>query len=204
MLPPDPNPLMDSGAPESIGGTQSAALLCDCLGIQLVLEPPEQHFLHGWGPQMLDAKSVRCSWKLPVEGVDGRTTYFLFHLVHGDEPLVIGEAVTSRAKIDNIENLLHLRQGDGSYATSQPYYTTRDGHRRLSVVPPPLEAEAKVPAQLSSYLATSAKHLSKIGHGRLAKKLHGYSHATVLEMKRICKMAGILTFSLQEALEIEH
>jgi len=195
---------MDSGAPSSIGGVISAAALCDAIGIKLALQAPKQHFVHGWGPKLRDAKPVICSWELPVPQVNGSLSPFLFHLVQGDDPLVIGEDVTNNAKVDNIANLLHLRQGDGSYCTFQTYLQKEEARRRLSVVPPPQDYSKKISPQLSSFLTSTARLLTRYGPRRLAHNLHRYSHAPVAEMKRICNMANILDKPLRNAIEEAH
>jgi len=192
---------MDSGAPSSIGGTSSAAALCGALGIDLDLRPPDLDFIHGWGPKMHDAKPVCASWNLPVRQTDGSTSFFKLHLVQGDEPLIIGEDVTKNCMVDNIKNLLHVRQANNSYCTYHTYYTEGEGRRRLSVVPPPQYGPKSAMANVCSYLATSADYLSKLGPAKFAHSVHRYSHATVEEMKRICSMAGILDSTLSRALD---
>lgn len=193
---------MDSGAPSSIGGTVSAAALCEALGIELILIPPKEFFIHGWGPKMLDPKPICCSWELPVQKVDGSTRSFLFHLLHGDDPLVIGDDVTKSATVDNINNLLSICEEDGSYSTFHTYHTEGEGRRRLSVLPPPLQYSTEsLSRNLSSYFSLKAVHFAKLGPRRMAARLHDYSHATFEEMKRICGMAGILDHPLKLALE---
>jgi len=165
---------MDSGAPTSIGVLQSAAALCDVLGISLALKPPEQRFMHGWGPGMLQAKPVCCAWELPVRQVDGNPETFLFHLVEGHDPLVVGEDVTSKAKIDNIYNLLHVKNSDNSFMTFHTYLSPGELRRHLSVVPPPVPKAKEDPSNISSFLSATAQHVLKIGPTKIASRLHQY------------------------------
>jgi len=189
--------MIDSGAPCSVGGINSAAALCDALGIELSLNPPVEVFEHGYGPQMQGAKLVLCSWQLPVEDISGGSHCFLFHLVEGDDPLLIGEDVARNGKIDNIENLFHLQQPNGDFKTFYTYYDAIECRRRLASIMP-----ASVPTRVSAaYLTASSKVIQEMSPSRLGEKLHRYTHATVEEMVKICKMAGILNEKIRQALQ---
>lgn len=87
-----------------------------------MLKPPVEIFRHGYGPEMHGAKTVLCSWTLVIEDIQGRAQSFLFHLVEGDDPLLIGEDVVRKGKVDNIENLFLLQQPDGGFNSFHTYY----------------------------------------------------------------------------------
>lgn len=55
---PDPNPIIDGGAPASTDGTIQASSLCNLLGIPLKVTKPEKQYLHGWG--------IHCADTIPI------------------------------------------------------------------------------------------------------------------------------------------
>ena len=87
---PDPNPILDEGAPTSTGGIENATILCDILGIPLSLEPPWERYYHGWGQDCLNAKMTVCSWTMTVQDTRSKPTSFTFDLVEGNAPLILG------------------------------------------------------------------------------------------------------------------
>jgi len=162
-----------------------------------MLKPPVEIFRHGYGPEMHGAKTVLCSWTLVIEDIQGRAQSFLFHLVEGDDPLLIGEDVVRKGKVDNIENLFLLQQPDGGFNSFHTYYDAAEGRRRLSATVPVSTSERAV----VSYLTISSGRIQGMLPHSIAKKLHRYTHATVQEMTKICQAAGILNEKIRRALE---
>jgi len=63
----DPNPILDVGCSQSVGGIVSAAALATAMDIEFVIEPSDRDpFYHGYGPACRDKKLVFALWKLPV------------------------------------------------------------------------------------------------------------------------------------------
>lgn len=86
----DLNPILYEGAPSSTGGLEEAVKLCDQLEIQLVLDPPREAYLHGWGITCALSKLIIATWVLIVNDINGFPTPLPFDLVEESSPLIIG------------------------------------------------------------------------------------------------------------------
>jgi len=63
----DPNPILDVGCSQSVGGIVSAAALATAMDIDFVIHPSDRDpFYHGYGPACRDKKLAFALWKLPV------------------------------------------------------------------------------------------------------------------------------------------
>jgi hypothetical protein len=109
-----PNPILDSGAPKSVGGTHSAAPLASSLGVALTFRPPTTISSVGWGVNSADAKPVVCIWVAPLTDLLGQCYELTFHLISGNTPLLIGEDVLSNADILNTSkpSIIRIRAKD--------------------------------------------------------------------------------------------
>ena len=93
IAPTDPNPIIDSGAQVTIGGSLSAAALALAMGSPLVFKPKQTPYMHGWGKNMADSKLAICTWKVQLSDLNDKPFTVTFDIVHGDEPLVIGNNI---------------------------------------------------------------------------------------------------------------
>ena len=62
----NPNPIIDSGAEVTIGGSMSAAALSLAMGCSVNFKPKSKPYLHGWGKDMADSKLVICTWQVEL------------------------------------------------------------------------------------------------------------------------------------------
>lgn len=90
MFQVDLNPILDQGAPKSVGGIHTAARLADALGIPFTIETPRSQYIKGFGANCSDAKPIIGSWNLPCQDIYGKRMHLPFDLVQGDNPLLIG------------------------------------------------------------------------------------------------------------------
>lgn len=106
------NPIIDTGAPTSTGGTEEAAKLCQILGIQLNLSPPRAIYQHGWGTECAQAQHIRHTWYLTLFDINGLPTTIAFDLVNGSSPLIIGLDVKRFGNTINIgrEKVLQFKR----------------------------------------------------------------------------------------------
>lgn len=86
----DPNPIIYEGAPRSTGGLLQARALCDAMGIELQVEKPREYYVHGWGHNCSDAKSICCSRNLTVMDSNSHPVTLSFDLVDDNSPLIVG------------------------------------------------------------------------------------------------------------------
>lgn len=86
----DHNPVVADGASRSTGVIESAAKLCDMLGLRYEVEPPSSVYYHRWGHECTDPKVIKCSWKLRTMDKYSKPVEILFDLTDGDAPLILG------------------------------------------------------------------------------------------------------------------
>ncbi len=103
----DPNPIIDPGCPRSIGGVQSASILCVAMGIEFQLEKLDcQPFYHGFGESCSDAQLTFAIWKLPLIDIYGTSLEIPLYITPGSGLLLLGNNVTSKSDMLGKENLL--------------------------------------------------------------------------------------------------
>ena len=68
----------------------NSSRLADALGVPLYLEPIHRPYWHGWGDQCNDQKRVLYNWRVTVNDIHGNPTAFVFDLVDGESPLIVG------------------------------------------------------------------------------------------------------------------
>ena len=196
MLLPDPNPILDEGAPTSTGGIENAITLCDVLGIPFEIDPPRERYYHGWGDQCLGARITICSWTITIHDIHGKPTSFTFDLVSGSSPLILGQEVREYCNTFNLTNQRYIqmrRPHDDAYRYLYTYLVPSDGRLRLDLAPHPLSTKRT----LLGNIHTSAKREPLA----FSKRVHRYTHATAEEMKLLCKEADMLDKKLEEAIE---
>ena len=109
---PDPNPIVDQGCPRSVGGIESAKILCGCLGIDFKLKPLDcDPFLHGYGEECSDARPTIGVWKMPVTDRDGNTAFIRFYMVTGAGVLLLGNEICRKSDVLGTKNLIQVPKG---------------------------------------------------------------------------------------------
>ena len=134
----DPNPMFDPGCPRSIGGFQSASILCVAMGIEFQLEKLDcQPFYHGFGESCSDAQLTFAIWKLPLIDIYGTSLEIPFYITQGSGLLLLENNVTSKPDILEKENLIVVpecaRLSEKRIVLST--YTTKALRTHLFVVP---------------------------------------------------------------------
>lgn len=193
---PDPNPILDEGAPTSTGGIDNAIVLCDVLGITLSLDPPRERYYQGWGEDCLGAKLIVCSWTLTTQDIAGKPTALTFDLVQGKSPLIIGQDIRQYCNTFNLTEQKYIRlkrPTDDAERYLYTYLVPGDSRLRLDVAPHPLSVKRTLLGNIHS----SAKRAPLT----LCKRIHRYTHATPEEMRVLCKDANMLDDALDEAID---
>lgn len=180
----DPNPIIDDGAPHSIGGTIEACTLCDLLGLNFNVIPASKQYSHGWGNNALDAKPICFSWDLFVLDSSGKPTVLNFDLIERSAPLIVGLDVREYAQIDNNRHELSFqRPTDKSERCFNTYIATDVGDNKRARI-----------MLLPHYNALAGSLLCSTYKGKeshIAKKLHRVSHAPKSEMITLLRDAGV-------------
>lgn len=131
----DSNPILDEGAPRSIGGIESAVELCDALAIKFYADLSRETYMHEWGIHGGDANPVICTWTLVVCDVDGKPTSISIDLVEGIEPILVGLELKQNADTCNLAESPYIRfkRPTDTYTRTFSIYTAEDrkGNLRL-------------------------------------------------------------------------
>jgi len=158
-LPPDLNPILDEGAPNSTGGIEEATALCDQLGRELTLDPPRAQYMHGWGTNAAEARPVTCTWTLVVRDIRGKPTAIPFDLVSGSSPLIVGLHIKRHSDTINRDEqsfITFQRPSDAEKRTFNTYIApdaTGNDRLRMELIP----HERKT---TSSFLAVQNKRMT--------------------------------------------
>lgn len=185
MRQPDPNPIIDEGAPTSTGGMMNAACLCDMLAIPFEVQNPRDIYMHGWGTECANAKQIRCTWELTVMDAHNWPVTFTFDLVDGRSPLIIGLDLKQYADTYNRDMpriILFRRPGDVREYKMYTYIATdlNDNPRlRLEIAP-----HAK--SSIHTLMATADKRRELT----MAKRIHRFGHASSKDMAKMMKHTG--------------
>jgi len=207
----DPNPIIDTGCPKSVGGINYALLICNSLRIPFELEPLDcEPFYHGYGMECSEAKLVVGIWNLPLSDLHGTEFKLPFYIVKGDGYLLVGNNIAKQSKLMNNQNLIIIPPNTESLSDKEltlPTYHSEGNRTRLMVIPSNMGC-------LNSYF-NSVKSLqsteecageSKFSNGKFCKwfafKFHAFTHFTLPDMVHICKTANVLTPVLRQALQL--
>lgn len=176
---PDPNTIIDEGAPTSRGGMINAAALCNQIGVPFCVEAPRAQYIHGWCEQSADSKPIRCSSSTTMYAHDWHVT-LVFDLVAGHSPLIVGmderqysdtcnrtwpRPITFKRQHDNRELKLFTYIADDS---------TGNRHLRLEIAP-------HVSTSVSTLMANESTHREL----NVVKRVHKFGHATAAEMREL-------------------
>lgn len=210
----DPNPIIDVGCPRSVGGIASAVTLCHALNIAFRLEPLDcTPFFHGYGRQCSEAQITIGIWNLPVTDTCGISASIPFYITRGDGFLLLGNEILHSSYLEGPRNILRIPpnvRGISKRELLLPTFfeqiSTDDpdaGRTYLLVVP-------SKAASFQSFVSSHEPRHSSTGslsfddkqaEKRFAYKLHGYTHFTVSDMKKLCERGGVLSDSMEKYLQ---
>ncbi len=208
----DPNPILDTGCPRSVGGIQSALALCQALDIPFELENLDcEPFYHGYGMNCSEAKITVGVWRLPLSDLLGNPFTFSFYVVDGDGYLLVGNDVLQKAQLLNDEGLVVISQGGTSTTDNSIYFSSyhSPGNRtHLFAIPSQGPGMKSFFSSVRSLFAMPNLPLnaSEFNEGRYCKwfafKLHSFTHYQLSDMLHLCRQANILTPPLRQALKV--
>lgn len=194
MKQPDPNPIIDEGAPTSTGGMTNAARICDMLGIRFEVQEPRSHYMHGWGIECSDAKPIKCTWGLTVMDTRNLPVTFTFDLVEGDSPLIVGLDFKQYADTYNRDEprMVKFKRPHDVHVYTMYTYIAKDltGNMRLR-----LEI---VPHEMSS-ISTLMTTTDKRRELNMAKRIHRFGHASAGDMIAMMKNTGYNRKKIKDA-----
>lgn len=191
----DPNPIVDSGAQVTIGGSLSAANLANELGLPLVFKPVKETYMHGWGNIMADPKPVVCTWPVTFSDNEGNQFRINFDIVEGDEPLLIGDNIlrhSNHMRLVDKPRLEIMTPRMKSKSIFHTYSNKGESRPRLQVVPP-------TNRQKCSMVTNSVQYKKDLA---MVQKVHNYSngHAPKHEIRRLIELAKIMSPSVEKAI----
>lgn len=188
------NPILDTGAPTSTGGTKEASAMCQILGIDFELSPPRAVYEHGWGVGCDRAKRIRYTWYLTLFDTQGLPTTIPFDLVEGHSPLVIGLDVEKYGTINNVQNYTEFkRPNDNAKRKLLTYVDTDDnGDERIW-----LDIAPHRKSSVTSLMA----NVKKRPELNLVKKVHRFTHGNRHELSTLFEDAGMMTDKVKKAID---
>ena len=180
------------------------------------LEPLDSEpFYHGYGPRCKEKKVTVATWNLPVTDLRGRKAAIQFHIVKGDDPLLLGNNIISVSALVGAENLLLIPEGVvAPVKISLPTYTTGESNclRTMLHIVPAQSVHLKTLLSSSNSASdthsplrrsqTSSQKKQAKAARVLAVRLHTFMHLTARDMKEICNRAGVLNPILSQSLEL--
>jgi hypothetical protein len=213
----DPNPILDTGAPHSIGGISAAAQLANALGHQLLLDAPtEQVSQISWGPTAVSPQQIFATWNIQVPDIHGVLARFCFHLTQSETPLLLGHDVLKHCTLHLNENpsWLEIQQ----HSTRTRFLTYTQGFRTRIEIAPIYNSCIKSSRIRSSLFAVTSQSkeaqspgtvtqepsvtlaASQLTPCALASRLHSYSHASLRDLRRLLSRANMLSSDREHAL----
>lgn len=193
----DLNPIIDEVAPTSTGRIFNASRLANMLGITFHVTAIDRPYMHGCGDTCENAKPLEYIWTLTVNDVRCNSTTFIFDLVQGESPLIIGLNHTKNSDTINRSSLTRLCFQRPSDTAESVFYThisqDRSGFERLRL-------KIVQRQQLSSALILGI--IKKRPAINIVKKVHRLKHGTANEMRKIFSDAGLDTPDVRRACEV--
>lgn len=166
---------------------KSAARLCDVLGIQYRVVPPDEVYYQGWGQKCHQPEVIKCTWILTTKDSESRPIDIKFDLTDSDAPLIIGIDFLQYADTCNREEprvIRFRRPGDAEPSTMFTYIAAdQNGNERLR-----LEVAPHAGSLYRSLLASNHTE----DWSALAIKIHKFSHAHPDDIREILRDGGKL------------
>lgn len=85
----DPNPIVDDGPQNSIGGIIEVRRLGDFPGVDFKVDTGLKKYSHGWENNALNTKPIICSWKQFVTDTKEKPTVMKFYFIEGSAFLLV-------------------------------------------------------------------------------------------------------------------
>lgn len=196
---PDPNPILDEGAPISLSGIYAATHLCNLLGIPFNTSPCIRTYEHSWGPHPSCTHPVLGTWSFTLHDIQGLPTNFHFDLIDSSAPIVIGLDTRKFSDSFNLTSKPFVVISRPCDSRPRKFFTyidsDLDGNERLRI--------ELVPHKRSSVDSIISTHnmLNNVSPLSIAKRIHRYSHARYEDMKRLLETAGKLTPDIDQCLK---
>lgn len=191
---PDPNPIIDEGAPTSTGGMRNGAALCDQMDIAFQVDKPRASYLHGWGDKCADAKTIGFSWSTTIMGANNWPETLTLDLVDGESPLILGMDVRQYSDTCNQmypSTIAFKRPHDKRVYTLYTYIANDEtGNKRLR-----LGIVAHGQSTVSSLMANTQPRSELL----TVKRLHRFGHGTAHEVREFLKDANLDQDKVSEA-----
>lgn len=184
------DPILDTGAPRSVGGLASAQELAARTQqpLKLSVLPVSKRFMHGWGPQAQGASMTKFSWKLNVVDNEGNPFTLEFLLTESEDPLIVGRDILSTSNLDNAAGIVHFVDHESGSKHALHSYEANDatGNTRqfLDVGGLRKLATALLSVQDGATVGISER-LQRMSPKTFATRLHHYGHLIAAEMKTI-------------------
>lgn len=186
------NPILDPGAPVSFAGLESATAFTELSGIELSLSTPSVPRRHGFGPEGKSGGDVMAVWTCVVSDLHGNDAKFVFDIIPGNAPLLIGLDYDKEANTSSLTTppTWNVRMGGKLFEFG--VYVSRDqsGNLRRFVEFRPR------PQSLLSFLSRAQRNQGAVKMAReeprrFAMRLHGWSHFSLEQMRRLCRQSGV-------------
>ena len=152
---------------------------------------------------------------LPVIDLLGQKAAILFHIVKGDDPLLLGNNIISVSTLVEAENLLQITEGVVAPVNiSLPMYPTGEINclrTMLHVLPAQSVQLMTIPSSSNSASATHSplRQIQASSQKKQAKaarvlvvRLNNFTHLTAKDRKEIFNRAGVLNPIFSQALEL--
>ena len=183
------------------------------MGITLALEPLDSEpFYNGYGPRCKSKKVTVVTRNLPVTDLPGHEVPIRFHIVKGENPLLLENNIISVSTLVGAENLLLIPEDViATGKISLPPYTTGEPNclrTMLHIVPAQSVQLKTLLSSLNSAVAAhspvtripvSSQRWQAKAASVLAVRLHTFTHLTSKYMKEIRSRAGVLSPTLSQA-----
>lgn len=108
----DPNPIINGGCTQSVGGIQSIAALCLSLDIEVKLRPLDcEPCIYGYGRECNEADIAFAVWNLHIEDMTGLKASIPFNVTPGDGFILLENDILHKSYLMGPENMLVVPPG---------------------------------------------------------------------------------------------
>ena len=199
---PNVNPILDGGAPVSFVGLNQASEFCARAQMSLNLRPPRVVRELGFGPEALQGGQTIAQWECSVDDLHGNTAVFVFDVISGSSPMLLGLDYDQSANTVSIDPPARwcVRIGETVYEFSIVIQRDSDGNLRRFVEF--ISSPSSVVAMLGSRARRKqgAVRFALEDPKRFALKLHGWSHYSLAQMRKLARRADVLSPELDDEL----
>ena len=197
---PNFNPILDSGAPISFVGLESASAYTTRAQIPLLLKPPSVVRHLGFGPLGEQGGATIARWECSAEDLNGNVAVFEFDVILGSYPMLLGLDYDRQANTVSMESPARWCVLLNNTVYEFPLVIQRDSDGNLRRFVEFMSSPSSITTMLSARRRQGAVKMAVEDPRRFTRKLHGWSHYPVDQMRRLAKNAGILSPELEEEL----